>query len=57
LIIPNNITSIGARAFEDCSGFETLTISNNIKVIDDYAFRDCLNLKSITFNDFASNPA
>ena len=38
LIIPNTVTSVGIRAFRDCVGFTSLTLSENLKTIKDLAF-------------------
>ena len=50
----SNITSIGERAFEDCSGLKTLTIPNSLIDIDEKAFKSCTNLMVIYSN--AENP-
>jgi hypothetical protein len=48
LIIQDGVTSIGDRAFFDCSGLtDTLTIPNSVEFIGDEAFYDCSGLTSI----------
>ena len=53
LIIPSvinghRITSIGWRAFRDCSSLTSITIPNSVTSIGDYAFAGCSSLTSIT---------
>ena len=52
LNIPNSITSIGGRAFYECSGFTSCTIGSGVTSISDEAFRYCSSLTSI---DIPSN--
>ena len=40
LIIPNSVSSIGARAFYGCSGLTSITIPNSVTNIGSYAFND-----------------
>ena len=49
--IPNNITSIGVAAFDDCCGFTSVKIPNNVTSIGDFAFRGCSGLTSIMIPD------
>ncbi len=47
--IPHSVSSIGRRAFQNCSGMTgTLTIPNSVTSIDSYAFRGCSSLTSVT---------
>ena len=48
VVIPNNVTSIGERAFSNCSYLTNITIPNSVTSIGDYAFSGCSSLKSIT---------
>ena len=41
------VTSIGDRAFRNCSGLTSITIPNSVTTISDYAFRNCSSLTSI----------
>ena len=45
--IPNSVTSIGDRAFADCSGLTSIEIPNSITSIGYGAFYDCSGLTSI----------
>ena len=55
MIIPETIeglpvTSIGYKAFYECSALTSVTIPNSVTSIGEYAFSDC-SLKSITISD------
>ncbi|MBO4661122.1 MAG: leucine-rich repeat protein [Bacteroidaceae bacterium] len=67
LVIPNNVTSIGASAFSGCSGLLSVTIPNSVTSIGALAFYDCdaltkaefasiESLCRIAFYDVVSNP-
>jgi uncharacterized repeat protein (TIGR02543 family) len=45
--LPNNLTSIGAYAFQRCSSLFSVTIPPAVKVINPYAFGACPSLTSI----------
>ncbi len=44
------VTTIGRRAFQNCSTIIQLTIPDGITFIDREAFRDCTNLEEIYYN-------
>ena len=48
LVIPNSVTSIGERAFYNCSGLTSVTIPNSVTSIGSEAFEGCSGLASIT---------
>ncbi len=45
--IPDHITKIGNRAFEDCKNLNSVKIGDSVSVIGDYAFSGCTNLKQV----------
>ena len=47
-IIPNSVTSIGNRAFCNCTGLTSVTIPNSVASIGDSAFHKCTGLTSVT---------
>ncbi len=51
LTIGNNVTSIGERAFLDCSLLTSITIPDSITSIGEGAFSGCTSLTSITIPD------
>ena len=50
-VIPKNVTSIGGRAFYECSGLTSITIPDSVTSIEGYAFWGCSGLTSITIPD------
>ena len=48
VVIPNNVTSIGIKAFKSCTNLDSVTIGNNLTSIGYEAFRYCSSLTSIT---------
>ena len=46
--IPNSVTTIGNRAFSNCTGLTSITIPNSVTTIEDYAFSNCTGLTSLT---------
>ena len=50
-IIPNSVTSIGEKAFWNCSSLTSIIIPNSVTSIGDYAFEDCTGLTSITIGN------
>lgn len=47
VVVGNEVTSIGERAFEDCTSLVSIEIPNSVIEIGDNAFRGCASLKSI----------
>ncbi|MBQ8690063.1 MAG: leucine-rich repeat domain-containing protein [Clostridia bacterium] len=47
-VIPDDVMSIGYRAFDNCTNLESITIPDSVTVIDWYAFSGCTSLASIT---------
>ena len=45
-IIPNGVTSIGDKAFENCIGLTDIIIPNSVTSIGDEAFKNCIGLTS-----------
>ena len=46
--IPNSVTSIGDRAFYECTGLTSVTIPNSVTSIGSNAFEHCRSLTSVT---------
>lgn len=44
ITLPNNLTAIEARAFEDCWYLTNFTVPNTVNTIGEAAFRNCRNL-------------
>lgn len=42
------VTAIGASAFADCEGIESVTLPSTVISVGNYAFSGCLNLRSAT---------
>ena len=51
LVIPDNVTSIGEKAFYNCSSLKSITIPDSVKKIGDSAFSKCSSLASVTFGE------
>lgn len=47
ITIPNNITSIGKSAFQECINLASITIPNSITSIESETFYKCTNLTSV----------
>lgn len=48
--IPDNVTSIGYKAFAECNQIECITMGDQVSYIGGYAFSGCLNLKKVTLS-------
>ena len=48
LIIPKGVTSIGPRAFEDCTNLTEVIIPEGVTSIKDRTFSGCTNLTQVT---------
>ena len=51
ITIPEGVTRIRHRAFEDCTNLTSITLSSSVTEIESYAFDDCTGLTSITIPD------
>ena len=51
VVIPDEVTSIGDKAFADCRSLTSITIPNSVISIKKWAFRYCGSLTSITIPD------
>lgn len=50
IILPSSITSIGERAFWNCSNLVSIKLPDSVTTIDESAFVNCSSLKSIDFS-------
>lgn len=50
-----SVTSIGERAFHDCSGLTSIEIPNSVTSIGDWAFFYCTGLTSVTIPNSVTN--
>lgn len=48
LVIPSSLTSIGGKAFSECTGLTSVTIPNSVTSIGEKAFSGCTGLTSFT---------
>ncbi len=49
IVVPDCVTHIGRRAFEDCQNLETVIISNNVVSIGERAFYGCTCLYNVVY--------
>ena len=54
LVIPDDVTSIGERVFDGCSGLTSVTIPNSVTSIGGKAFNGCSGIKSIYISDLSA---
>ena len=54
IVIPNGCSSIGSRAFADCTALTSIVIPGSVTQIDDDAFSGCANLTIITSSGSAA---
>ena len=47
----NNISIIGAYAFQNCSSIENIEFKNKVDNVGKYAFSNCTSLQSVIFDD------
>jgi hypothetical protein len=45
--VPDGVTEIGERAFQDCKSLTAVTLPDSITILDDAAFESCTNLVSV----------
>ena len=48
-VIPDSVTTIGGRAFYNCTSLTSIVIPDSVTSIGDYAFSGCTSLTSVTF--------
>ena len=51
IIIPENVVTIGEKAFSNNKTIKTVKFSSNVKTIGDSAFQGCTALKEVTLNE------
>ena len=51
IVMSENVTSIGLRAFEYCKNLVSIVIPKSVKTIGEYAFYDCSKLTSVEFKN------
>jgi len=54
--VPAGVTSIGAKAFEDCRSLTSVTIPASVTSIGDYAFDSCYSLTEVYFQGNSPTP-
>ena len=48
VVLPNNLSRIGRKAFEGCVNLRRAVIPDSVTEIGEYAFHSCLSLESVT---------
>lgn len=51
VVLPNTVTHIGYKSFNDCCELEEIVIPESVKHIGERAFYNCKKLKSVYLND------
>ena len=51
IIIPDSVTAIGDKAFDNCTYLTKISIPDSVTTIGSYAFRNCDNLTSVVIGD------
>lgn len=55
LVLPNNVTTIGASTFMNCTGLTSVIIPDNVNIIYGSAFEGCANLASVSIPEGISS--
>lgn len=55
VVISDDVTSIGKRAFDDCTELTSVTIPNSVTSIGEFAFADCSHLTNVTLPNGITN--
>lgn len=50
-VIPDQVATIGEKAFFDCTDLKSLTIGNGVTTIGDWAFGFCMGIKRLSIPD------
>ena len=50
-VLPDTVTTIVARVFQDRAGLTKITIGKNVTTIGDSAFQGCINLQDVVFEE------
>ena len=48
------VTEVGAEAFRNCTGLNSVSLSSNMTYIGDYAFAGCTNLTTVTISGLSN---
>ena len=54
LVVPDGVTSIGARAFSGGTSLTSITIPGSVTSIGEHAFMDCKSLETVHITDIAA---